>query len=327
MTTAPSQAALRVLVVEDDDVDFLVLRRLFAAISEVEVQIERAADYHTALAAVQRRAHDLYLFDYYLAGHTAVDLMREVTRGEPSGPVIVLTGADARDADLSAMAAGAADYLVKGQIGPRQLERSIRYAVERFRLLRETQVLSLRDELTGLYNRRAFVTLANQQLRQAARQGFEVSLLFADIDGLKAINDEHGHQEGDRAIVAVATVLRQAFRDSDVVARLGGDEFVVLVTGPAPSSVDHALARVRARFVELNSRGSLRAPIGVSFGRATANGALGTIEALLEEADQGLYAEKRARSLARVMTPVGSGTRRTRRARAPRRRPEKIPPG
>jgi diguanylate cyclase (GGDEF)-like protein len=87
---------------------------------------------------------------------------------------------------------------------------------------------SLKDELTGLYNRRGFLTFAEEQIKLACSGRRELLVVFADVDGLKAINDGYGHSEGDRALKKVAEVLLAVFRDTDIVARLGGDEFVVL---------------------------------------------------------------------------------------------------
>ena len=87
---------------------------------------------------------------------------------------------------------------------------------------------SLKDELTGLYNRRGFLTFAEEQVKLACSGRRELLVVFADVDGLKAINDGHGHSEGDRALKKAAGVLLTVFRDTDVVARLGGDEFAVL---------------------------------------------------------------------------------------------------
>jgi diguanylate cyclase (GGDEF)-like protein len=89
------------------------------------------------------------------------------------------------------------------------------------------------DTLTGLYNRRGFMTIAGQQIKAANRTKKKMSLLFIDIDGLKLINDSLGHEEGDRVLMSAATILKQTFRESDVVGRMGGDEFVVLAVDSA----------------------------------------------------------------------------------------------
>ena len=87
------------------------------------------------------------------------------------------------------------------------------------------QQLSYNDELTGLLNRRGFLSMAQQQLKIAQREDWQLVLLFADLDSLKNINDNFGHTEGDRALKNVAAVLKKTFRTSDLLARLGGDEW------------------------------------------------------------------------------------------------------
>jgi diguanylate cyclase (GGDEF)-like protein len=92
----------------------------------------------------------------------------------------------------------------------------------------ELRKLSFTDELTNLYNRRGFMTLAEQQIKMANRLDRELLLISADLDDLKVINDTFGHQEGDRALIDVAVILKDTFRSSDIIARIGGDEFTAL---------------------------------------------------------------------------------------------------
>jgi diguanylate cyclase (GGDEF)-like protein/PAS domain S-box-containing protein len=99
---------------------------------------------------------------------------------------------------------------------------------ERKRMEERLHVLSMTDELTGLYNRRGFFALAEQQLRIAKRQKKGIFLLCADLDNLKGINDRYGHKTGDIALIETAHILKDSFRESDIIARIGGDEFVVL---------------------------------------------------------------------------------------------------
>ncbi len=90
------------------------------------------------------------------------------------------------------------------------------------------KTLSLKDDLTGLLNRRGFFTLAEQALKTAERMGSEMILIFGDLDNLKGINDTFGHKEGDQALVNTSQVLKETFRESDIIARIGGDEFAIL---------------------------------------------------------------------------------------------------
>ena len=106
--------------------------------------------------------------------------------------------------------------------------------------------LAMRDELTGLSNRRGFDTLAEQTIAMCRRVGEPATLLYFDLDDFKTINDTLGHAGGDRVLRTFADRLRATFRDSDVVARVGGDEFCVLLTGATATDVERPLSLVAA---------------------------------------------------------------------------------
>ncbi|MCX7766224.1 MAG: diguanylate cyclase, partial [Candidatus Sumerlaeia bacterium] len=127
---------------------------------------------------------------------------------------------------------------------------------ERKWLEEELRALSLNDALTGLYNRRGFFTLAEQQLKIAQRTRQGLLLMFADLDGLKWINDHLGHQEGDRALVTVAKILKECFRSSDIIARLGGDEFAVLAVASRKEGTATILERLQKKIAEYNQQDS-----------------------------------------------------------------------
>ncbi|HEY9282757.1 MAG TPA: GGDEF domain-containing protein [Pyrinomonadaceae bacterium] len=162
----------------------------------------------------------------------------------------------------------------------------------------QLQELTLTDELTGLRNRRGFFLLTEQEFKLARnnRTGIQLWLIYADLDGLKKINDGLGHDAGSRAIVQTAEVLRSTFRDSDIIARLGGDEFVVLAVGNAADSGSIMAARLRENLRGYNLRERLPYRLSLSVGvlRVDAERAA-SIEDVLKEADQAMYADKRGR--------------------------------
>ena len=133
------------------------------------------------------------------------------------------------------------------------LQRTVLCAVKQSLLDRELRSLALTDDLTCLYNRRAFLALAGQQLRVTRRKAQGLLLFFADIDNLKEINDTYGHREGDYAIVRTADALERTFRNSDVIARLGGDEFAVLALEASGENREVILRRL-----EKNLKGSTK---------------------------------------------------------------------
>ncbi|MGC4063608.1 MAG: diguanylate cyclase [Polyangiaceae bacterium] len=160
----------------------------------------------------------------------------------------------------------------------------------------QLRALSLVDELTGLYNRRGFLTLATQQLKLCDRSMRSALLVFVDLDGMKRINDELGHEYGDVALVETASVLRQCFRYSDVVARLGGDEFVVLAVEADPPSVEGVTERLYEKLAEMNARPERKFELKFSVGIAPYDPSkLEMVEEVLARADSLMYEQKRLR--------------------------------
>jgi diguanylate cyclase (GGDEF)-like protein len=160
----------------------------------------------------------------------------------------------------------------------------------------QLRALSLVDELTGLYNRRGFLTLATQQLKLCDRSMRSALLVFVDLDGMKRINDELGHEYGDVALVETASVLRQCFRYSDVVARLGGDEFVVLAVEADPPSVEGVTERLYEKLAEMNARPERKFELKFSVGIAPYDPSkLEMVEEVLARADGLMYEQKRLR--------------------------------
>ena len=175
------------------------------------------------------------------------------------------------------------------------LMRAVRCAAKQYMLQTELENLALTDELTGLYNRRGFMVLAERQLKLARRSGRGLLLFFIDLDGLKQINDSFGHPEGDRALKHAAKALENSLRDSDVIARLGGDEFAAL----AIEASDYSESAIRARLGEclesVNGRES-RYSISLSVGAVRFDPCNGTsLRELMLQADQAMYEVKRDR--------------------------------
>lgn len=175
---------------------------------------------------------------------------------------------------------------------------------ERKHLEEKLRDLSLRDELTGLYNRRGFLTLAEQEAKTAERMKRGVFLLYADLDDLKNINDVFGHQEGDRALKAVAALIQETFRSPDIIARIGGDEFIVLaVEGDSASSEDDLRLRLQGNLERYNTEQALPYTLSLSIGiiRSDPDRPL-DLEKLIAEADKRMYGAKSGK---RVPSPLG----------------------
>jgi diguanylate cyclase (GGDEF)-like protein len=175
------------------------------------------------------------------------------------------------------------------------LMRAVRCAAKQYKLQAELGNLALTDELTGLYNRRGFMAVAERQLKLARRCGRGLLLFFIDLDGLKRINDSFGHSEGDRALKYTAEALENGFRDSDVIARLGGDEFAVLAIEASDFSESAIMARVGECLKSISGRES-RYSISLSLGAARFDPRKSTpLRELMLQADHAMYEVKRGR--------------------------------
>jgi diguanylate cyclase (GGDEF)-like protein len=166
---------------------------------------------------------------------------------------------------------------------------------DRARAEEQLRRLSLTDDLTGLYNRRGFLALAEQQTRVAHRDKKPMMVISADLDDLKGINDTFGHKAGDAAIAETAHILRESFRDADLVARMGGDEFAVLLTG-GEAEFDSGMldGRLQATLERHNNTDARPYKISVSAGFARLDAAeTPTFEEWLHRADTMMYEQKR----------------------------------
>ncbi len=158
------------------------------------------------------------------------------------------------------------------------------------------RALSLTDELTGIYNRRGFLTLADQHLKAAKRAKNRVFMLYADLDDLKIINDTFGHGEGDRALIDVSNILKETYRESDIIARIGGDEFVVMPVGTSDSCTDIILSRLGKNLEAYNSTKNPGYRLSMSLGIAYFDPENPcSVDELLAQGDRMMYEEKKLR--------------------------------
>jgi diguanylate cyclase (GGDEF)-like protein/PAS domain S-box-containing protein len=181
-----------------------------------------------------------------------------------------------------------------GRDTPRELVIVSRDITERKLQEERLKDQAILDELTGLYNRRGFMALANQHLKQAKRTKRRALVIFADLNGLKRINDTHGHADGDRALIATADIFNRTFRDSDVVARVGGDEFAIL----AIEADEHHLNTIRLRLQQavdvVNRRNLHPFELSVSIGVVSYDPEQpASVEELMASADREMYVHKR----------------------------------
>ncbi len=301
--TGAAASGLTVLLVESNPVEAMRMRQLLARSRSSHFVVESVASLHCAQDRLATGGIDLVLLDLNLPDSLGLDTYTALAQAAPSVPVIMLAAPEDELLGFDAIQLGAQDVVIKTQASAEGLARVIRCAIGRHRVVTSLRGLSLTDELTGLLNRRGFTTIAQGHLRLAGRTGQRFLLLFADVDGLKQINDTHGHQEGDRALVRVGEVLRRTFRQSDVVARFGGDEFAILALATGGDDGATIQRRLTAGLAQEAARGPARYPLDISVGMIAFDGGLEEpLGALLVRADGVLYQEKRARHRSRQLS-------------------------
>ena len=160
------------------------------------------------------------------------------------------------------------------------------------------QTMSMVDELTGLYNRRGFFMISDQQVKIANRVKSELLCFFIDLDGMKWINDTLGHKRGDEALVATATILKETFREADVIGRIGGDEFAVLAVSTNGINANTLKSRLQKRVDSYNAQTEKSYKLSLSIG-VTGHDCHGqqSMDDLLSAADGLMYEEKKEKYL------------------------------
>lgn len=292
MANQTSKSHIRVLIVEDDR-DFASMLRVILTEANIgQFDPTLVGSLEEALGQLKKPDFDIVLLDLFLPDSKGRKTFLKILEQIPDTPIVVVTGLDDKSEAIQCVREGAQDCLVKGDLDVNQLVRSLIYAIERHRTRRMLQNLSLSDELTGLLNRRGFLSLAPKHVKIAQRASWELLVFFIDLDELKAINDNYGHPEGDQALRTVATILRETFRTSDVLARLGGDEFIVLAINATDASIDTIMARLQENVARYNHNG-IQYRISISYGVARFDSQeQATLEEMIAKADRALYANK-----------------------------------
>lgn len=223
---------MRVLVIDDDEVDFLLIERFLkrAFLNEtIEISwISQPAETHLMQAIED---HDICLVDQNMGSMSGTDIIRKSTEHGSFKPIILLTGQDNEEVDKLAATIGATDYLVKNEMTATLLNRSIRFSLAQKENQKRLSTFAYRDGLTGLANRIKFDQTLELAIGTSERAGTYLALFLIDLDDFKIINDTYGHPAGDTVLKTVAKRILAMVRKTDIVARLGGDEFGVVLSG------------------------------------------------------------------------------------------------
>jgi diguanylate cyclase (GGDEF)-like protein len=292
----------KVLLVEDNPGDKRLVQEAFREIADLQSEIVHCETVKQALESLAAGRPDVALIDLGLPDAQGLEAVRRIHDAAPEVPLVVLTVLNDESLGIQALKEGAQDYLIKTHIDWRTIWRALCYAIERQRVQIELLHLSFNDDLTGLYNRRGFLTLTQHQIKLACRTGKFFLVAFIDLDGLKQINDTFGHQEGNHALVETANILRDSFRQCDILARIGGDEFAVFVADATQDNGDIVKQRVQQKLELCNTDPSRRYQLSFSVGVVPANGSNGCdIEQILVQADAAMYEQKQSKRCSRKL--------------------------
>jgi diguanylate cyclase (GGDEF)-like protein len=293
-----STRPVKVLVVEENQPEYAPWFRVISVgVNSDQFESTRVGNLSKALDILEKEPFDVILLDLALPDSIGVGTFSQICVRVPEVPIVVTSALENKDQAMEVLREGAQDYLVKGEVDVKLLRRSLQYAIERHRTRVLLQQLSFNDELTGLLNRRGFLSMAQQQMKIAQREDWDLVLLFADLDSLKNINDNFGHTEGDRALKSIAAVLKKTFRTSDIIARLGGDEFIVLAINAPAAGIQTMITRLQSNLERHNSQNRYY-QLSLSMGIAQFDPQrVTTLEAMIVEADKALYENKRKKRL------------------------------
>ena len=228
----------------------------------------------------------------------AMDLLAYVRLSAPKAPIVMLSAGEDETLALDSVKAGAQDCLVKSELRPALLRRTLSHAIERKRAEADLSHQALHDQLTGLPNRALFLDRLGVALERARRSGTQLAVMFLDFDNFKQINDTHGHAAGDRLLAALGERLSTLLRPMDTVARFGGDEFTFLFEDLTSEREVVLIAdRIcQAASPPINVDG-IEMSVTVSVGIAMVANPTVAAETVIREADAAMYrAKERGRS-------------------------------
>jgi diguanylate cyclase (GGDEF)-like protein len=297
----------RILLVDDDPLTLKILADLMAFFGYEYVTARNGIE------AIEKLKEDLFhivLTDMIMNGMDGMELLKYIRGNYPNIKVIITTGYDRTFSYTDVIRAGASDFISK-PFNTDELEAKINRLVREIELLRQLELLSISDGLTGLYNRRYFDTKIIEEARRASRQNHDLFLAVLDVDNLKEINDKYGHPAGDKLLKSVGDIIKHCIRENvDWPFRYGGDEFCVILT---QVSQEQALI-TSERFIQ--SFNEKKLPLtGLSIGlarfiRSKDNKWTKDIADLVRRADAALYKAKQT-GRNRVVVDKENGKRQT----------------
>lgn len=304
---------MNLLVVDDEETLRSVVSQVLSADGFV---VAEAASGEEALEAFQAVSHPLVITDIRMKGMSGIELLTRIKEHNPDTQVVIMTSHASLDSAITALRAGAYDYLVKPFESLDLISAVAGRAAEKARLVAQNRELveqlkraneelqeangilkemAVKDGLTALYNHRYFQESLAQEITRSKRSQKPCSVLFMDVDNFKVYNDTHGHPKGDRLLKTLAHMLRSNLRGSDLAARYGGEEFVLLLPETPKEAALKIAEALRCVVEAYEFPGGERQPLGrvsISIGVGSFPVDGGEPAELMAYADGRLYAAK-----------------------------------
>ncbi|EMI52171.1 GGDEF domain-containing response regulator [Rhodopirellula sallentina] len=294
-----SSSPTKLLLIENDETDVLLFSRMLSECSG-SFQLNVCDTLDAALRWLEEFECDIVLSDMSLPDTFGLEGITKIQERFPHLPIVMMTGLDDDEVALDALDLGAQDYLLKGDTTPRELKRTIRYAIQRkliqcenARLVEKLKLAARMDALTGVLNRHAMLSEFEKHWAQACENQTPLSCVILDVDFFKRVNDEFGHVIGDKVLQRVAKLISTQMRCGDSIARYGGEEFCVILVDADEDVAAQWADRVRQRLAESPFQipeGTIQ--ITASFGVAHRCGETKTVEHLIDAADHALLEAK-----------------------------------
>ena len=248
----PSPKEVSILLVEDNKEDIQLITQYINQSDRLNATIQTVDSIKKAKTVMFYEEIDILLIDLNIEGVKFEELFDRFNKDTLSIPYIVITDERDEDMGIEAVQKGAQDYLVRSELSERILRRGIIYSMERHEILQSLYRTTIIDELTGLYNRRGLHTLGNQQVEIAKRHDDDIFIFYLDLDGMKKINDNLGHDYGDKALIGASKIMHKTFRSTDILSRLGGDEFVAVAVKTQYEFIPIIIQRIKDYIKEEN---------------------------------------------------------------------------
>lgn len=276
----------------DDDLELVAY--LKESLEESNYYVSIALSAEQGLKIFYDSRPDLILLDIHLPDLSGMELLSQIIDKAKKEliPIMIISGEDSKATRLHAYRLGAMDFLIK----PMDRDLFIELIKNRLQLKREWQEAIILDEMTGAFNRKHFNYVIQQLISDYKRTNRVFSLALIDLDCFKQMNDTYGHLLGDEVLQSFSDVVKNSIRSEDIFFRFGGDEFALLMPNTQAGSAVSVLKRIHERFAEVNFIHHSSENINLTFscGISDVSAGANMADSLIEQADQALYASKRA---------------------------------